>query len=245
MAEDLQIVVNQKDLVLKKDFEKLASELIKLIKTAVSSFDGKTTASAEAFRRTLAQAQEKIDSLFVKDRMSAMEKKHGEAMAMTAQEHKKMMEDMMAKMEKAMEKKMKEMEIEVKMKAVPGKPGPKGEPGSISLELAREAIEPIWKEMKGDWDAKVQSLVDSRKMSGATPHNLTQYIDVSSQADGSNRTFTGIPNARHIPMIFLSGQNPVVLFNGTGFTAGRGQVVISNSVEAPQSGVGVYVQIIK
>jgi len=238
-------LMNEDEVVTKKDFEKLADQLIKLIQTAVSSFNAKTNASGEAFRRTLAETQAKVDSLFVGEKMAGMEKKNEEKMGGMEKMHQKMMTELKDEMKDMLETELRKMHSDIKAKAVPGKPGPKGEPGMISLELAQKALAPLKNEIQGEWDKKVQALIDSRKMAGGTPHNLTQYFNATSQANGTTRTFTGLPTARYYPMIFLKGQNPVTLLEGVDFTVGRNSITILNHIEPPQTGVGCYIQYIK
>lgn len=240
-----QYLMNKEELVTKQDFEKLAQELIRLIKAAASSFDAKTSASVETFRKTLADVRAQVDSLFVEDKLMGMEKHNKSEMARMDKMHKEMMAELESEMRKIIDEKLEEMTSEIKKRAVPGKPGPKGDPGTITLELAEKAMSKPIEEFKKEWESKVQSMVESRRMVGGTPHNLVQYIDLSSQADGSRRTFTGTTNARFVPMVFLSGQNPVVLLAGTHYSIGRGSITLLNNVEPPASGVGVFAQIIK
>lgn len=238
-------IMKPEEVITKKDFEKLAQQLIKLIQTAVSSFDSKTSASSSAFQKTLADVRAQVDSLFVGEKVAKMEKGNQATMEMMGKEHKALFAKLEGKIEEIVNQKLKEVDTEVRKRALPGKPGPKGDPGTISIELAQKALEPWKKELKGEWDKKVQALIDSKKMIGGTPHNLLQIFNATSQADGFKRIFTNLPTARFYPMIFLRGQNPVALAADVDYTIGRNSITLNDSIEPPASGVGVFVQFIK
>ena len=226
------------------------SEALKLFKQMVE-FLAKNKQENETFKQALQQAikqitdkldikhsslneglRKQVDSLFVGEKMSAMEKKHAEMMGMAD---------------------MKVKGLRHGKDGMPGKPGLRGPAGSPDLpKEVRNKLESLEGQERLDKSAikgldelekKVESAGRGRIISG--PMNLTQYYNASSQADGSNRTFTGIPTARHIPMIFLKGQNPVTLLADVDYTIGNKSITILNHNEPPAANVGVYIQYIK
>ena len=180
------------------------------------------------FSTSLSDIKNQLNSLFVEDKIKGMDKNMRAMFSM-----------MKTEIGSIVDKKLKEVDVEVRKRAIPGRPGPKGDPGAVSLEIAREALKEPIAEFTKNWDSKVQSLIDSKRMAGGTPHNLLQTIDVSTQIDGTNRTFTSLPTARHYPMIY-SSQAPFVLIPNIHYTIGRKSITITNNIDAPQSGTGQF-----
>jgi len=87
------------------------------------------------------------------------------------------------------------------------------------------------------------SAVRRSRAMGGTPHNLVQVEDLSSQLDGSTKTFN-IPTARHIALVITS-QFPFVLRPTIDFTLGRGQISFTSQLSAFETGQTCLVLYIK
>ena len=69
---------------------------------------------------------------------------------------------------------------------------------------------------------------------GGTPHNLIQAEDLTSQTDGSTKTFT-VPTFRHA-ILLICPDFPIVYRPTTDYTLGNKTITLTSSVDAPSSG---------
>ena len=210
------------DFVIK--IEKKQNQEIEVLRQAVQQVLAKLESK---FDVSLKGLEQKFNDAGVKDVLVKMESKHKEMLVMA-------------------DTKVKSLKHGKDGNPGPrGEPGMKGDPGAISLELVAKAMKQPMEEFTKNWDDKVQALIASKRMAGGTPHNLLNTISVSSQADGFNRVFTGLPTARFYPFVALSGQNPVMLIAGTHYSIGNRSITILNNTEPPQNNVEVTVFYIK
>lgn len=212
-----------------------AHEFIKSIQEFVLKLDKRQEAEIQILRQAVNQImnrldmkhtnltedlRKQVDSLFVGEKMSKMEKKHAEMMKMV---------DMKVK---SLRHGRDGMRGE---RGLMGLPGPEGKMPELDMNIINKSIQ---EEVK-----KVMGNLRFGRISGGTPHNLLQTIDVSSQINGTARTFTGLPTARFYPMI-LSSQAPFVLLPSTHYTIGNRSITIGNNLEAPQSGTGQFLYVV-
>lgn len=135
------------------------------------------------------------------------------------------------------DRKLREMNSEIKSKAIRGPQGDKGDPGRapLSTEL-KLAFAPTVEEFRKAWEDKVDHVMRTRGAPGPNANAVSIHI-VSDQCDGANRRFT-MPSARKIYKFEMS-QHPFNLYQDTatevhGFTAGRGSLLLNGGVPAPK-----------
>ena|SRR3990167_5775659 len=228
-----------------------AARFIKVIQEFVLKLDSRQQNEIDALRQAVSQLMTKIESkfdtsltelksktnsLFVGDRVKKLEDDHGSRM--------KGVEERMAKVRDGY----------TPVKGKDYRDGKDGQHGNLITPeevvnkvnqsetlIKKEQVEGL-EELNKKVDMATKQ--ESRRVVSA-PHNLTQYFNATSQADGFKRVFVGLPTARYYPMIFLKGQNPVTLLEGVDYTVGRNSITLDNSIEPPASEVGVYIQFIK
>ena len=219
-------IVPEEELIHKSDHENFSKQVLELLIAKDKKQDQKIDALGQAFRNLMADLRKEVDGLFVSDRVKKLEDDH---------------RDRMSKVKDGEPGKQGERGQQGKQ----GIAGPQGISAAPSQEMINEALKGPMEDFTKNWENKVQGMIGSKRMAGGTPHNLEQVFNASSQADGSRRIFTGLPIARHYPMVFFRGQNPVALAADIDYTIGRGSITLLNHIEPPESGVNVYVKYVK
>lgn len=226
-------IVPEDQIVHKSENDAFIKKILEILLEKDRKHDQKLEALSQAFRQLMTDLRNQVDGLFVSDRVKKLENSHNDKM--------KGIDDKLANLDEKMNSVDKRMaKVKSGYTPVKGKDyfdGAHAEPPSV--EMIQEALKQPIEEFTKNWDDKVQALISSKRMAGGTPHNLLQTIDVSSQIDGTNRTFTSLPTARHYPMIY-SSQAPFVLIPNIHYTIGRKSITITNNIDAPQSGTGQF-----
>ena len=106
--------------------------------------------------------------------------------------------------------------------------------------LDRSAIKGL-EELEKTTNERIDSVRKGRII--APPHNLVQYHDMSSQCNGSLKTFT-TPNFRHAVML-IGTQAPILYRPTIDFTIGAGTIILTSEVSAPATGQTLVLLYIK
>lgn len=121
-----------------------------------------------------------------------------------------------------------------------GKPGKNGKDGTLlSAGQVRDKLETLKGDDRLDISAVKgldEKLEEVKKSAGtrviAGPNaNAVQFADLSSQCDGSNKTFV-TPKYRHALML-ISTQAPLLYKPTTDYTLGNGKIILTAAVDAP------------
>lgn len=85
--------------------------------------------------------------------------------------------------------------------------------------------------------------MESRRVIAGPSANAVQYVDLSSQLDGSTKTFN-TPKYRHA-LLLIGTQFPILFRPTTDFTLGNGKITLTAEVSAPATGQSLVMLYIK
>ena len=239
MEEDMQIVMKQKDILKKGDFETAFKRVLEIIlrkekslEQAVAGlkqkFDEMSSQMMSSHDESLGSIKKQVDSVFVGERMDAMRKEHEQMMA---EMHKKMMSVKDGKPG------MKGMDADPKMAATMAKEMMKPDMyqmkdvvmGEIDKAITKNAEITKLHEFIKDLKEKVFKVTTAQASKGIGATNAVQYADLSSQCDGATRTFT-VPRHR-IVLGLNSTQFPIVYRPVTDFTTANLILTTSSALD--------------
>ncbi|MEK7578584.1 MAG: hypothetical protein AAB456_02600 [Patescibacteria group bacterium] len=242
-AEDLDTkklrIVSDDQIVHKTELNEFVRQALEIFKAKDRKQDETIKALSQAFQQLMKDLRKQVDGLFVSDRVKKLEEDHSNRMG-------------------GVDNKMNDVDLKVSKikngdRGIPGPMGRQGPAGSADtpnqvvgkINLSDELIDV--EKVKGL--AELQKKVDIATKQEARrviagPRNLWEIYDVSSQADGSNRTFAGLPTARFYPFAF-SSQAPFNFFVGTHYSIVGKSIVLNNAIEPIASGQTLYVVYIK
>ena len=233
--EDLQIVMNAKDILKKGEFVDYFEKVLKM----VLEMQKKQANAIENLERTYAnllakmqgdsevrhnELKGKTNQLFVGERLNEMSKHNEMSMA----EIKKIMSGMLDK--KFGEVDMRMSEIKDGERGPIGMPGPIGPMPKEHLILMKEVQEEL-KKVKN-----VLSNIPRGRAMGRAKVPIMRAQNLTSQIDGVVNEFTLDPDTTNVLGVF-STQFPVNFNAGTDWTfAGRTLTLVTTQVGVPQSG---------
>lgn len=228
-------IMPEEEIVTKTENQAFQKEILKILVEQKKEWKAGLDNLSQAFQQLIRDLRSQVDGLFVSDRVKKIEDGHNQKM--------KGVDEKLASIDEKL------MSVDKRMAKVKDGKTPKkgidyfdGISATPSMEMVNEALKKPMEEFQKKWEDLVQNLISSRKMAGATPHNLVQIFNASSQVDGFRKTFTNLPHARNYTMVFLRGENPSNLAVDVDFTVGRGSITLLDHIPAPQSGTNLYIQ---
>ena len=99
-------------------------------------------------------------------------------------------------------------------------------------ELKLTTIDSLKKEME-NLKQNVQN-IGQRRLVGGTPHNMTHVKDLTSQCDGTNKTF--YVDSYKKPLLLLCPDFPTIYRPNTDYTLANKTLTLTSEVDAPQDG---------
>lgn len=179
----------------------------------------------------MADLKKQVDALFIGQKFDQMKKEHGN-----------MLSELRTKMGQVKNGRTPKKGVDY-FDGRPGKDGRLMTPDEVvsKINLSEVLIQADKIEGLADLNKKVDMATKQggRRVLAGPNANAIQIANVTSQCNGSNRTFY-IPTARQIHIVF-SHEAPFFYFPGTHFTIGRNSITLLNNVAAPESGQGLGV----
>ena len=170
----------------------------------------------------LTEMRKEVDSLFVSDRVKKIEEDHGARM--------RGVDERVAKIKDGYTPKKGKDFFDGK----PGIDGHKLTPEEVvdKVNQSEELIKPEQIEGLPELLNKVEIATkqEARRVISGPSANSVLTENITSQCDGSNRTFQ-VPKFRTAHFV-ISHQAPFLFVPGVHFTQGNGQIIMDNSVEA-------------